>query len=207
MHIKHLPWKSGDFNSTPFQSRIQHFSYNLLCLGFTGILPPCVLWVGSHKTSSNSLKAKSDDKVTEDDWTFKRKKKRKCSHDPFRSLWGWQMLSIYQQGCVEVNWNSPLTCSGEQDAFKDITLVETGHKTSDLPEFAALSSQSEEWPRGTPGQKLGGPTGCIVWQFQPYPGLPEQDTLRRSGGKFSAVICLTDGSVVSPKLPWDLEVR
>lgn len=54
------------------------------------------------------------------------------------------MLSIYQQGCAEVNWNSHLTRFGEQDVLKDISLAETGHKTSDLPEFAALSFQSEE---------------------------------------------------------------
>lgn len=32
------------------------------------------------------------------------------------------MLSIYQQGCAEVNWNSPLPCFGEQDVLKAFPL-------------------------------------------------------------------------------------
>lgn len=81
---------------------------------------------------------------------------------PLEAFEGGKCWAFISRNVLKLSGNSPLTCFGEQDMLKDISLAETGHKTSDLPEFAALSSQNEEWPRGTPGQKLGGPAGCIV---------------------------------------------
>lgn len=199
VHLKHFPCKSGAFNST-FQSRIQYFSSWVLLEFFS----PCILWVGSYKTTSNSLKAKSCDKATADEWSFKRKKKRKCSHDPFRSLCGWEMLSIYQQGCVEVHWNSD-------------SLIRTCWRTFPLQRWDTeliiylnllLSllrvRNDQEAPQGKSWQVQ---LGVLFSNSNDVQVSQDRTPSGDQEGRSQLGFVELDGSVLSAQVPWALEVR